>query len=382
MPILVLLPGIDPPRRWRRWKNRRGRSAWIRPVQEHDRGPGAWPAEVVRGSSRAWCPSRATGGDVLDGARRRRVRLAVGSSRRARRSHAAQARAPARAAARRRRAHAPARAEPAPRPTIAQRVGDALARRRRHAGEPQRQRVVRRRQAQQERRWNTIACDRAAAAARSPRARLDGGPAVQQAQQRRLARAVGADQRDARRDARRGRRFARAPRVKRTARPRRRRATPALPFGRSVRHTVRRQRHRTPHSGAEPWPRGAQLMPRLTGRRRRAARDAERHRRRQVALAGLERDGRGRHHARDAVDVAADDHHRADFGDRAAEPGDEHGRTAQRSWTTSAAHAIGPAPSERNWSPPPQPRRRRAAASAPRPPAARGSSARSPSRSA
>ena len=47
-------------------------------------------------------------------------------------------------------------------------------------------------------------------------------------------------------------------------------------------------------------------------------------RERQVALGGLERDRRG-HHARHAVDVAADDHHRADLGRRAAEAG-EHRR--------------------------------------------------------
>ena len=40
---------------------------------------------------------------------------------------------------------------------------------------------------------------------------------------------------------------------------------------------------------------------------------------RQVALGGFQRDG-GRHHARHAVDVAADDHHRADLGARAPEP--------------------------------------------------------------
>jgi hypothetical protein len=46
--------------------------------------------------------------------------------------------------------------------------------------------------------------------------------------------------------------------------------------------------------------------------------EAQRQRQRQVALAGFQRDGGG-HHARHAVDVAADDHHRADFGDGAAE---------------------------------------------------------------
>ena len=51
---------------------------------------------------------------------------------------------------------------------------------------------------------------------------------------------------------------------------------------------------------------------------------SQRQRQRQVALAGLERDRR-RHHPRDAVDVAADDHHRADFRDRAAESRQQHG---------------------------------------------------------
>src|SRR5882724_595264 len=51
---------------------------------------------------------------------------------------------------------------------------------------------------------------------------------------------------------------------------------------------------------------------------------AEAERQREIALAGLERDRR-RHHARDMVDVAADDHHRADFGRSSAETG-EHGR--------------------------------------------------------
>ena len=52
--------------------------------------------------------------------------------------------------------------------------------------------------------------------------------------------------------------------------------------------------------------------------------DAEPHGERQVALRGLERDG-GRHHAGEAVDVAADDHHRADLRDRAAERGEYDG---------------------------------------------------------
>src|SRR5688500_4700607 len=46
--------------------------------------------------------------------------------------------------------------------------------------------------------------------------------------------------------------------------------------------------------------------------------DPQPERERKVALRRLERDGRG-HHARDAVDVAADDHHRAHLGDRAPE---------------------------------------------------------------
>ena len=58
--------------------------------------------------------------------------------------------------------------------------------------------------------------------------------------------------------------------------------------------------------------------------------EAETERQRQVALRCLERD-RSRHHARDAVDVAADDHHGADFGDRAPErrEHDRHQREAQ-----------------------------------------------------
>ncbi len=57
---------------------------------------------------------------------------------------------------------------------------------------------------------------------------------------------------------------------------------------------------------------------------------AEAQRQRQVALRRLERDRRG-HHPGDAVDVAADDHHRAHFGYRAAEPRqhDRHQRKAQ-----------------------------------------------------
>ena len=47
--------------------------------------------------------------------------------------------------------------------------------------------------------------------------------------------------------------------------------------------------------------------------------EPETERERQIALARLERD-RGRHHARHAVDVAADDHHGADLGRGAAEP--------------------------------------------------------------
>ena len=80
--------------------------------------------------------------------------------------------------------------------------------------------------------------------------------------------------------------------------------------------------------------------------------DAEAERQRQVALAGLERD-RGRHHARDAVDVAADDHHRADLGDRAAEAGEHDASPARsaRPTAASAPRASGPAPSERSCSP-------------------------------
>jgi hypothetical protein len=52
---------------------------------------------------------------------------------------------------------------------------------------------------------------------------------------------------------------------------------------------------------------------------------AERQRQREVALAGLERDGGG-HHACDAIDVAADDHHRAHFGDGASERGERDGQ--------------------------------------------------------
>src|SRR5436190_8162117 len=52
--------------------------------------------------------------------------------------------------------------------------------------------------------------------------------------------------------------------------------------------------------------------------------DAEPEGERQVALARLERD-RGGHDARDAVDVAADHHHRADFGSRAPAGGEGHG---------------------------------------------------------
>src|SRR5579871_963069 len=43
----------------------------------------------------------------------------------------------------------------------------------------------------------------------------------------------------------------------------------------------------------------------------------------EVALGGLERNG-GRHHARDAVDIAADDNDRADFRARPAEAGEHH----------------------------------------------------------
>src|SRR6185436_7958035 len=53
--------------------------------------------------------------------------------------------------------------------------------------------------------------------------------------------------------------------------------------------------------------------------------DAERERERQIALARLESD-RSRHHARDAIDVAADDHHRADLRNRAPESCKQYGR--------------------------------------------------------
>ena len=48
---------------------------------------------------------------------------------------------------------------------------------------------------------------------------------------------------------------------------------------------------------------------------------AQRDRQSEVALAGFQRDGGG-HHPRVAVDVAADDHHRADFGHRPPQPGE------------------------------------------------------------
>ena len=61
--------------------------------------------------------------------------------------------------------------------------------------------------------------------------------------------------------------------------------------------------------------------------------DAQQHqaqaqRQREIALAGLQRDGRG-HHPRDAGDIAADDHHRAHLGYRATEGGEQHGGYAQ-----------------------------------------------------
>ena len=89
-------------------------------------------------------------------------------------------------------------------------------------------------------------------------------------------------------------------------------------------------------------------------------------RQRQVALAGLQRD-RGGHHARDAVDVAADDHHRADLGHGAAErrSSTHRQRRAKRSCTSiSSALWSGPAPSERSWSPPSRSHRAPAGATA------------------
>ncbi|MCY1508867.1 hypothetical protein D9M68_431910 [compost metagenome] len=52
--------------------------------------------------------------------------------------------------------------------------------------------------------------------------------------------------------------------------------------------------------------------------------DAQRQGQREVALAGLQRDGGG-HHARDAGDVAADDHHRPHLGDGPREGREQHG---------------------------------------------------------
>ena len=52
--------------------------------------------------------------------------------------------------------------------------------------------------------------------------------------------------------------------------------------------------------------------------------EAEPQRERQIALARFEGDG-CRHDARHAIDIAPDDHHCADLGDRAAEPGKQYG---------------------------------------------------------
>ena len=56
--------------------------------------------------------------------------------------------------------------------------------------------------------------------------------------------------------------------------------------------------------------------------------DAEAQRQRQIALRGLQRDRR-RHHPRHMIDIAADDHDRADLGARPAEAGEERGHEAE-----------------------------------------------------
>ena len=61
-----------------------------------------------------------------------------------------------------------------------------------------------------------------------------------------------------------------------------------------------------------------------------------------IALRGLQRDGR-RHDAREAVDVAADDHHGADLGRRAAEAREQDGDQREaRIPQQRATRAIGP----------------------------------------
>src|SRR5471032_324694 len=90
----------------------------------------------------------------------------------------------------------------------------------------------------------------------------------------------------------------------------------------------------TPRPRASSGKRGALAMPLgapFADRKRRGIQcehhrqedHAQRQRERQVALGGLQRD-RGGHHARDAVDVASDDHHRAHFGGGAPEYREDH----------------------------------------------------------
>ena len=157
-------------------------------------------------------------------------------------------------------------------------------------------------------------------------------------QQAGLARAVGADQGE------------NSPRRTCTSTFRARRRCRSAPRRRRSEQRCGVVRHRAPLASCAA--RRAQRDRGVDSEDDRQQDQAEGERERQVALACLERDGGG-DDAGDAVDVAADDHHRADLGEARPKAVSINVTTAQRSCSSiSSARVIGPAPIEPSWSPP------------------------------
>ena len=239
----------------------------------------------------------------------------MGSSRNSTSGSSAQARASARRCCSPPESTRAGRSRDRASPTRSSAAARAAARSR--AARRQREReaqVAERRRAEQHRRWNTIAWRRGARGARLPSGRCPVGASspCSVRSSTLLPGAVGAEH-DAMRsgvDAR-GRPSSRpdaaaAANETPASRDQRRAARPAITAPCALRRSDQARDALSASTIA------SSTMPR-------------RERERQVALGRLERD-RGGHHARDAVDVAADDHHRADLGDRAAERGEQHGR--------------------------------------------------------
>ena len=318
----VLLRGRPPPRTCAAIaKKARGRRLLDEPapLQEHDLvGQAPRLAEVVRRHHDRRAAGVDAADDLLDGARRASGRGSPSARRGTAPPAAAPRRAPARgAAARRPTARAPAASASARKPDVGERVVDARVaprrpRRRRgraHSG------CWRRPSGAAAPAAGTPWPARAAASRLPPHAivpPVGASETVEHAQQHALAGAVGAEHR---RCACRARASRSTPSQRSRVPPR---ATPT-----SVADDRQPVDGRASAIARAPPTRARTCATALTTSTIAISTMPSAERERQVALARLERDRR-RHHARDAVDVAADDHHRADLGDRAAEAGEQH----------------------------------------------------------